>query len=66
MGFVLGPLVELNLRRGLMANKNSFLSIVNSPIAMIFLAIAIVSIVYSIIKGKLRSKAIIADSSKAI
>ncbi len=54
MGFVLGPIVELNLRRGLMANQNSMASIVKSPIAMIFLSIAVLSIIYSFMKNRIK------------
>lgn len=50
LGFILGPIVELNLRRGLMANHNSMVTILKSPIAMIFLSIAIISVVMAVVK----------------
>jgi putative tricarboxylic transport membrane protein len=56
LGFVLGPIVELNLRRGLMSSHNSFLPILKSPISLIFLSIAVISIVGSFLKEVYRNR----------
>jgi len=45
LGFVLGPMIEQNLRRGLMASRGSILPLFQSPIACAFLLIAVISVV---------------------
>ena len=50
MGFILGPIVELNLRRGLMASKNSILPLFERPVAMVFLLIGLASMGIPIVK----------------
>lgn len=40
VGFILGPLLETNLRRGLMQNDNNFLAFFQSPLALTFFAAA--------------------------
>lgn len=47
LSFILGELVETNLRRGLMLSDGSFMAFFTKPIAAIFLIIAILSIVLS-------------------
>ncbi len=44
LGFILGPMAETNLRRGLMLYQNSFEPLYTSPICVFFLAIAVVSL----------------------
>ncbi len=41
VGFILGPLLEINLRRGLMMNDGDFTKFFNSPIAVTFLVVAV-------------------------
>jgi putative tricarboxylic transport membrane protein len=48
LGFILGPLAELNLRRGLMKSDGSFLPFVTSPIAAVFLTFALISIIVTV------------------
>jgi len=48
LGFIIGPLAETNLRRGLMLSKGSFLPFLQSPIAILFFALAAISVVFSI------------------
>ncbi|MFC0559419.1 tripartite tricarboxylate transporter permease [Halalkalibacter alkalisediminis] len=48
LGFILGPLVETNLRRGLMYSKGDFLPFITQPIAAVFLSLAVISIVFKI------------------
>ncbi|MCL2380092.1 MAG: tripartite tricarboxylate transporter permease [Treponema sp.] len=50
LGFILAPIAELNLRRGLMMSQGSFLPFVTSPIAAAFLAVALASVVFSVIR----------------
>lgn len=51
LGFILGPLVETNLRRGLMFTDGSFWAFFTKPIALGFLLAAIVALVYPILKS---------------
>ncbi len=51
LGFILGPLVETNLRRGLMFTDGSFWAFFTKPIALGFLLAAIVALGYPIIKS---------------
>ena len=46
LGFVLGPIIELNLIRGLMYSRNNFLAFFQSPISAFFLGAAVLMIVY--------------------
>lgn len=48
LGFIIGPLAETNLRRGLMFSKGSFLPFVQSPIALIFLIAALIAVIFSL------------------
>ena len=55
LGFILGPLLETNLRRGLMLSQGDFTPFVTQPIAAIFLtitAISLISKLYSYLKRK--------------
>jgi putative tricarboxylic transport membrane protein len=45
LGFIIGPLMEINLRRGLMFSQGNFMPFLTAPIASIFLIAALVSIV---------------------
>ncbi|MGJ9384115.1 tripartite tricarboxylate transporter permease [Salipaludibacillus sp. CF4.18] len=48
LGFILGPLVETNLRRGLMYSQGDFLPFLTQPIAAVFLGLAALSIILKI------------------
>lgn len=48
LGFILGPLAETNLRRGLMYSKGDILPFITQPIAATFLALAVLSILFKI------------------
>ncbi len=56
LGFILGPIAETNLRRGLMFTEGSFLPFLTSPIAAGFFIVAIYSAVSTVIKNKRREK----------
>lgn len=51
LGFILGPLVETNLRRGLMLTEGSFLGFLERPIALTFLVIAVMALVVPLISA---------------
>ncbi len=53
LGFILGPLAEINYRRGLIRTKGSFLPFLTSPISAVFLGIAVLVIVAAIVKPML-------------
>ncbi|MEA4928433.1 MAG: tripartite tricarboxylate transporter permease [Candidatus Limiplasma sp.] len=53
LGFILGPLTEINYRRGLIRTKGSFLPFLTSPISAVFLGIAVLVIVAAIVKPML-------------
>lgn len=46
IGLVLGPIAEVNLRRGLMLNDYSLLKVVSHPIAAVLLAFSVASLLY--------------------
>ena len=55
IGFILGPMAETNLRRGLMLSDNNFMAFLTSPISGTFIGLAILSIVWhvvQVIRGK--------------
>jgi putative tricarboxylic transport membrane protein len=47
LGFVIGPIVELNLRRGLMSTYGSFGAFFTRPISAVVLAITVLILVYT-------------------
>jgi putative tricarboxylic transport membrane protein len=55
LGFILGPLAEVNYRRGMMRTNGSFLPFLQSPISLVFLLVAVVVIILSATKS-LRGK----------
>ncbi len=56
LGFILGPIAETNLRRGLMMTQGNFLPFLTKPVSGTFLVIALASVVYSVIKERKRAK----------
>ncbi len=55
LGFILGPLAETNLRRGLMRTQGNFMPFLQSPISLVFLLIAAFVILLALTKP-LRAK----------
>lgn len=51
LGFILGPIVEVNLRRGLMASQGDVLPFITRPISAVFLIVAAVSFSISLYKN---------------
>ncbi len=56
LGFILGPIAETNLRRGLMMTQGNFLPFLTKPVSGAFLIIALVSVLYSVIKERKQVK----------
>ena len=55
IGFILGPMAETNLRRGLMLSDNNFMDFLTQPISGTFIGLAGLSIVWhvvQVIRGK--------------
>lgn len=51
IGFILGPMAETNLRRGLMLSDGKFSGFLQNPLSLIFLIAALVAVLWPIIKG---------------
>ncbi|RGZ00370.1 tripartite tricarboxylate transporter permease [Clostridium sp. AM58-1XD] len=56
LGFILGPIIETNLRRGLMKSQGSFFPFLTSPISCVFLVIAVVTLILTIKKEIVKLK----------
>ncbi|MDQ0338112.1 putative tricarboxylic transport membrane protein [Caldalkalibacillus uzonensis] len=56
LGFILGPIAETNLRRGLMYTQGEFIPFLTSPIAAFFLILAVVSVILSARKNIIKKK----------
>lgn len=50
LGFVLGPVIETNLIRGLMYSRNSFFEFLKNPISGAFLILSIIMVLYTVVK----------------
>ena len=53
VGFILGPILEVNLRRGLMLNDGNFLAFFSSPIAATFFVASIGFILFTVWKRRM-------------
>jgi len=58
LGFILGPLLETNLRRGLMLSQGDFTPFLTSPIAATFLLITAASLIFVIYSNWKKKKKI--------
>ncbi|MEK6266284.1 MAG: tripartite tricarboxylate transporter permease [Clostridium sp.] len=56
LGFILAPLIETNLRRGLMLSNGSMTPFITKPISAVFLLAAALSIIYSFYKEYMKAK----------
>ncbi len=63
LGFILGPMVEMNLRQGLMYTQGNFFEFFQSPIALLFYAITIVSVGLSVRKQVIRFRRVKPDAA---
>ena len=55
IGFILGPMAETNLRRGLMLSDGHFMGFLTNPISACFLALALLSVLwhlFSALRGR--------------
>lgn len=50
LGFVLGPMIETNLLRGMMQSKGSFMPFVTRPISAVFLGIAVLVVAVTVVQ----------------
>ncbi len=55
IGFILGPMAETNLRRGLMLSDGSFMGFLTNPISAVFLFLALASVAWHLFSA-LRSR----------
>ncbi len=56
MGFILGPMAETNLRRGIMFSSGNFSEFITRPISGVFLLLAFLSILWSIYSNYMRNE----------
>src|SRR5699024_8066559 len=56
LGFILGPILEENLRRGLMMSDGDFTPFFTEPISAVFLLLALLSVVFTIFNNKRKKK----------
>lgn len=56
IGFILGPMAETNLRRGLMLSDNNFMDFLTSPISGTFIGLSMASIAWHVVQT-IRGKA---------
>ena len=56
LGFILGPILETNLRRGLMLSEGSFMPFLTEPIAAGFLLLTILSIAMKIFSNRRKKR----------
>ena len=64
MGFILGPICEKYLRRGLMMSKNDFTVFLTRPISGTFLVLAIAMILATLIAQTVKLKKSAANRKK--
>lgn len=64
LGFILGPMVEENLRRALTYSAGSWLPFITRPVSAVLLSIAVFSIISSIIK--MRRNRVLQDNQSAL
>lgn len=50
LGFILGPLAEVNYRRGMIVSRGNFGAFLTSPISAVFLAIALLVVIFAATK----------------
>lgn len=54
IGFIIGPMAELHLRRGLMYSDGSLVPFITSPLSAIFIVVAVGTLLYSLAKSYLQ------------
>ncbi|MDF3194145.1 tripartite tricarboxylate transporter permease [Pseudomonas sp. 1928-m] len=61
IGFILGPMAETNLRRGLMLSDGNFGAFLSNPIAASFLGLALAFIVWQIVSSLRPKKSMVSE-----
>jgi putative tricarboxylic transport membrane protein len=61
IGFILGPMAETNLRRGLMLSDGSFVAFLGNPIAATFLGLALAFVLWQVYSALRPKKSLIND-----
>jgi putative tricarboxylic transport membrane protein len=56
LGIILGPIAEMQLRRGLTASKGSFMPLLERPVCLAFLLISVVIVIYPFVRDYLRKR----------
>lgn len=56
LGFILGPMFEMEFRRSLSLSRGSFLIFLNRPISVFFILVALVVLIIPVIKKALKGK----------
>lgn len=54
LGYVLGPMIETNLRRGLTYSTNGFMEFLARPVSLVFLVIALASVLWSLVGHRVK------------
>lgn len=50
LGFILGPMIETNLRRGLMQSRTGFMAFLTKPISLAFLLLTVAVVVLAVVQ----------------
>jgi putative tricarboxylic transport membrane protein len=56
LGYILGPLVEKYFRMGMTSEKGNFAAVLNRPIAVVFLVVALLFLILPLFSSKIREK----------
>jgi len=65
LGIILGPIAEMQLRRGLTASKGSFMPLIERPVCLVFLCVAIVVMLYPFVRQYLKSRKAVRENPSA-
>ncbi|MEG1878128.1 MAG: tripartite tricarboxylate transporter permease [Pseudoflavonifractor sp.] len=57
LGFILGPMIETNLRRGLMQSRTGFLAFLTHPISLVFILLAVAVVTVTVVQEIRASRA---------
>jgi len=64
LGFILGPMLEINLRRGLTYSSGSFTPFLTRPVSAALLAVAVISALYSLFGHRLQRRRKLKDEGR--
>jgi putative tricarboxylic transport membrane protein len=63
LGVILGPMIEDQLNRALLIARNDWTVLLRRPISLMFLCMAVLSIVFSVVSVRRSTKQSVAASS---